>query len=58
MRPGPTLGEEVRYLDLANNRMRLEEYVLSRSGKKLDHTTIVDQTGSYRLDPAKNQQKR
>src|SRR5262249_2287365 len=27
MRVGGTRGEEIRYLDLANNRMRLEKYV-------------------------------
>jgi hypothetical protein len=50
-----TLGEEIRYLDSANDRMRLERYILSGAGKKLYQTTIINQTGSYRLDPAKNE---
>jgi hypothetical protein len=55
MRGGPTVGEEIRYLDLVNKRMRLEQYVLSGSGKKLYQTMIINRTGSYRLDPAKNE---
>lgn len=55
MRMAPVVGEEIRYLDLANNRMRLEKYVLEGKGKRLHQTMIIDQTGSYRLDPTKNE---
>ena len=55
MRLAAVRGEEIRYLDLANNRMRLEEYVLGSSGKKLQLTMIIDQTGSYRFEPGKNE---
>jgi len=55
MGAGAVRGEEVRYLDLANNRMRLEEYALVNSAKKLQLTMIVDQTGSYRIEPGKNE---
>lgn len=55
VRVPPTLGEEIRYLDLANNRMRLEEYVFGNSGKKLQLTMIIDQTGSYRFEPGTNE---
>jgi hypothetical protein len=55
MRMAATRGEEIRYLDLANNRMRLEEYVFGNSGKRLHQTIIIDQTGSYRFEPGKNE---
>jgi hypothetical protein len=55
MRMGATRGEEIRYLDLANNKMRLEKYVFGNSGKKLYQTMIIDQTGSYRFEPGKNE---
>jgi hypothetical protein len=50
-----TRGEEIRYCDLANNRMRLEEYVFEGSKKRLYETMIIDETGSYRLNPEKNE---
>src|SRR5262249_48551900 len=37
------------------NRMRLEKYVFINSAKKLHQAIIIDQTGSYRLDPVKNE---
>jgi hypothetical protein len=55
MRMPATRGEEIRYLDLASNRVRLEKYVFDKSGKRLYNTLIMDQTGSYSLDPAKNE---
>lgn len=50
-----TRGREIRYLDLANNRMRLEKYVFEGSKQKLYETTIINQTGSYRLDAEKHE---
>ncbi len=55
MRIAATRGEEIRYLDLANNRMRLEKSVFGNSGKKLYQTMIINQTGSYRFEPGKNE---
>jgi hypothetical protein len=55
MRIGATRGEEIRYLDLANNKMRLEKYVFGNSGKRLHQTIIIDPTGSYRFEPGKNE---
>jgi len=55
VRLAPTVGEEIRYLDLANNRMRVEKFVLGNSGKRLHQTMIIDQTGSYRFTPDKNE---
>jgi hypothetical protein len=50
-----TRGQEIRYLDPNNKRMRLEKYVLENSGNRLYDTMIIDETGSYDLNPAKNE---
>jgi hypothetical protein len=50
-----TRGQEIRYCDVANNRMRLEKYVFDNSKKRLYETIIIDETGSYRLNPEKNE---
>lgn len=49
------LREEIRYIDVSRNKMRIEKFLVTEKEKKLIGIKISNSKGSYQIDPEQKQ---